>query len=191
MQIIGSDIRLRESMDRFLEETGVPPAVITVSEEVWQQTHRNFRSYSKDRYSQLFEDNTHLLIVYTVPESSRGSLSPGDWEFECITGDLAEPSINPPLADRFARKIYDLLCEEDGPGQAFCEAFDWLIEERSHILKLNQEEILLFLSRSPIAFAPYLIDLYMRLKRYRYRTAMLDTPPEPDPEHPRRKIRRI
>lgn len=195
IQVIASELPLRESMERFLEKTGVSPAVITVSQEAWQQTNKGFREFSKDQYCQLFNDEDHLLIVYSVPESSRGSQNTGtplrDWKFECIAGNNVTASINPPLSGRFAKNIYDLLCTESDPGQVLSSAFDWLIQERSHIFKLNQEIILLFLSRSPIIFAPYLINLYRRFKRYKYRTASPDTPPVQDLQNPRKKIRKI
>ena len=178
MQVISNEERLRKTMNRFYEETTVTPAVITVSEEQWQQTHDDFPQFALQQYNDHFEDEFHLLIVYAVPERCRGNLqtgsSRGQWHFECIIGNDVEESISDELSVRFSKNIYDRLVKEKDPGRVFAASFNWLIDTRSSFVESNRGIVVTFTLLSPFTFAPYLLNFYRTCRRFKYRNAVLD-----------------
>ena len=75
---------LNDALTGFYEKTEIPPAVITVSPEVWKD-NGSLEDYAYDRYLSEFDDENHWLIVYTQ-KGERGDID-FDWSFEGMQGD--------------------------------------------------------------------------------------------------------
>ena len=122
--------RLKAAMIRFYEETGVVPAVQTITQEEWSGSFSSLESYAYREYGKLFKDEYHWLIVYSVPQNERGRPDFSSWSFEGMIGDDTGPSVNDALCYRFTRDTYQSLEANHGPEEALCRAWGNLLRDR-------------------------------------------------------------
>ena len=94
---------LYASMQSFGEKTGISPAVVTVSENVWAGNYTTLESYAYDRYVTEFSDEMHWLIVYSVPSEG------GIWQWEGMQGDNTDPILTEFAAERFNSNLQSML----------------------------------------------------------------------------------
>lgn len=172
--VIADEEGLRQKLAAFYTETGVTPAVKTVSREQWAREHRTLMRYALDQYYLMFPDEKHWLIVYSRETDSTGVLQPDQWQFEGIIGDNTGASINDWMCEKFTEQTYENLIRMEDPGQAIGKSFASLQRQRGHILSYNCKAILPLIL--PILFfgPSAVLQTVSVIRSYRYKDAVLD-----------------
>lgn len=122
--VIDDRIKLNQSLAAFLDKTGVTPAVVTLSNEGWNNYFTSLENKAFDLYVNSFEDEKHWLIVYSKPEQPDPAFV--DWYWEGIQGDETVNIITEKMADEFGVRLQKYLTADSRytVGQAFAKAFD-------------------------------------------------------------------
>lgn len=68
IQVIEDRLSLQHELESFRTETGIIPAVITLTDESWMQNNENLSNTALQLYLNHFTDESHWLIVYSQPE---------------------------------------------------------------------------------------------------------------------------
>ena len=74
--VIANEASVNSAMASFESETGVSPAIFTISDSL---TGDDFRSYARDVYSSNFDDQDHVVVVYQLNPQ-------GVWSWTCVFG---------------------------------------------------------------------------------------------------------
>lgn len=135
---------LNETFKAFRDNTGITPALYTVSYEEYSGEYSSLERYSYYKYLNLFEDEKHWLIVYS---SQSGSIK-GNWAFEGMQGDDTDNIITSKFAKKLTKDIYNGLNNTDeSPAVVINNAFN---DVNSTIMKKGLEA-------NPMAFMILLI----------------------------------
>ena len=166
---------LEQKLTAFYEKTGVTPAVETVNEEEWRDTHHSLKNYAMEEYYRLFEDENHWLIVYSRGCDSAGNLTSAIWSFEGIIGDDTEDSISDWMCSVFTKQTYRNLSYTSDPGKAIGMSFTmlrWLWK----VGFLSENAFWFVMSLEIILFCniPLMKGLYDTVRAKKYMGAVLD-----------------
>ncbi len=74
--VIADEASLNSAMASFESDTGISPAIFTISDQL---SGDDFRQYARDIYNTNFSDQDHVLIVYQVTPQ-------GTWSWTCVFG---------------------------------------------------------------------------------------------------------
>lgn len=107
LDIIEDKASLRQAMQDFLDETGITPAVMTITNESWQPYYSSLANKAYDLYVNAFTDESHWLIVYSQPETADPSFM--DWHWEGMQGDDTVTIITEDVADDFGLRLQKYL----------------------------------------------------------------------------------
>ena len=80
---VQDEAALRNTMESFLDETGITLSLITDTNDAWEDYYNSMEYYAYDMYVQRFPDESHWLIVYTTDNGKDFD----DWHFEGMQGD--------------------------------------------------------------------------------------------------------
>ena len=121
--IFKDEAKLRRSMKDFYEETGIVPAVITVSNDTWNKDYKNLEKYAFDVYVNRFPDERHFLIVYSSAIKGDGF---DDWFCEGMQGDYTDPVITEKRGKDFNEYLYKRLLQREtySVDEAIADTFD-------------------------------------------------------------------
>ena len=133
--VIPDRLAVEDAFKRFFDETGITPAVKTLTQEEWEETCTKYENlgtynllekYAFDWYVDHFEDEKHWLIVYR-PDND---LSDGfdDWRWEGMQGDDTDPILSSRETDLFNKTFQKCLLQRNqySVGEALITAFDTL-----------------------------------------------------------------
>ena len=151
---------LKKSMKAFYEETGIVPAVITVSNDTWNEDYKDLEKFAYNTYVERFNDEVHWLIVYSSAEKDNGF---DDWYWEGMQGDLTDPILTSERAGKFTVSLHERFLQRDkySVDEAIAATFD---EYRPHMMNMYVDTamfvvmLFLFLSMSGLSFL-YLFTL--------------------------------
>ena len=177
--VIKDEEALRRRLTAFYEKTGVTPAVQTVGEEVWRDTHYSLMNYAKAEYDRLFEDECHWLIVYSRGTDSAGNLTNAIWSFEGIIGDDTVDSISDRMCSVFTKQTYRNLGYMSDPGKAIGKSFS-LVRILWKVGFLSENAFWFMMSLEIILFwnLPLMKGIYDTVRAKKYIGAVLDDPPK-------------
>lgn len=115
--------KLKESLKDFYAETGIIPAVITVSNEEWKTEYSSLERYAYAQYVSRFKDEYHWLIVYSETINDDGF---NDWYWEGMQGDDTDIILTEKRADEFTQSLQKrlLLREKYSVDDAIAVTFD-------------------------------------------------------------------
>ena len=115
---------LEESLEEFFDTTGIVPAVVTVNNEDWMDDYTNLERYSFHRYTEMFKDEKHWLIVYSEPEDPDEDFN--DWYWEGMQGDDTDRILTTKKTDSFNKDLQKFLLNRDrySVADAIAKAFD-------------------------------------------------------------------
>ncbi len=108
--IFENEKKLRRSMESFYDTTGIVPAVITVSNDEWNEDYTTLEAYAYDVYVQRFPDEVHWLIVYSENVKDNGF---NDWYWEGMQGDRTDPVLTEERAGEFTEDLHDKLMKRN------------------------------------------------------------------------------
>ncbi|MBQ6303164.1 MAG: hypothetical protein IJK83_03985 [Clostridiales bacterium] len=100
--------KLEKSMKEFYKTTGIVPAVITVTNETWNEDYTSLENYAYDVYVNRFPDEVHWLIVYSEEIKPDGF---NDWYWEGMQGDNTDPVLTEKHADAFTQSLHKRLSQ--------------------------------------------------------------------------------
>ena len=138
--VIKDEDRLKESMESFFDTTGIVPAVVTISNETWQENYTNLEAYAYDLYVNRFRDEYHWLIVYSEAEKDNGF---SDWYWEGMQGNNTDPILTEDIADRFTESLHTRLLQRDkyDVDTAIAVTFD---EYNPQMMKVRMDKVVFF-----------------------------------------------
>lgn len=156
---------LKKSMKAFYEETGIVPAVITVSNDEWKQDYSSLEKYAYKVYVKRFDDEAHWLIIYSESVKDNGFV---DWYWEGMQGDDTDHIITENRADDFTGSLNDRLLQRDkySVDEAITATFD---EYRPQMMKISLNTpmfiafLCMFLLTSGLS-VPYFFSVFKRSK---------------------------
>lgn len=123
INVIDDKASLEQSLQAFQNQTGITPAVTTLTNESWQSHYTSLEAKAFDLYVNSFCDEQHWLIVYSQPENPDAAFV--DWHWEGIAGDDTAPILTDTVIDLFGNKLQKYLTiERIGVGEAIASAFD-------------------------------------------------------------------
>ncbi|MBR3341217.1 MAG: hypothetical protein IKG30_06330 [Clostridiales bacterium] len=132
--MIADDDTLTGTLNDYYGLTGICPAIYTVYRETWEYEYADLETYAYCTYVENFEDESHFVIVYSVPESDAelvrsGKLDVPNYEWEAVQGDDTDLILTEGMFRRFANLIQDDLEAGKDPGIAFDNAFKFAIKD--------------------------------------------------------------
>ena len=74
--VIADESAVNSAMASFASDTGVSPAIFTISNSL---SGDDFRQYARDTYAANFSDQDHVLIMYQLTPA-------GTWSWTCVFG---------------------------------------------------------------------------------------------------------
>lgn len=107
---LGNTAELENAMQQFLDATGISPAVEIIYDGV---DLGNLEAYAHGRYTALFRDEYHWLIVLSLPRDFR-SAEHMEWRWEGIIGDSCYPAVSDGMERKFTNIIQNHLKKADG-----------------------------------------------------------------------------
>ncbi len=110
IDVIEDKRELKKSMEEFYDITGIIPAVITVSNEDWNEDYTSLENYAYDLYVNRFDDESHWLIVYSESIKDNGF---NDWYWEGMQGDDTDPVLTERRADAFTVALQEKLLQRN------------------------------------------------------------------------------
>ena len=108
--VVKDEENLKRAMKDFYKETGIVPAVITVSNDTWNKNYKNLEAYAYDVSLDLFPDEAHWLIIYSTAVKEDGF---DDWFCETMQGDRTDPVITEARGKEFNDVLYKRLLQRD------------------------------------------------------------------------------
>ncbi|MBR2523009.1 MAG: TPM domain-containing protein [Clostridiales bacterium] len=124
--VIDDEDELEQTLEKFLDETGIAPSVITVNNEDWETHYVDLETYAYDLYVNHFEDEKHWLLVYSQPRDPDPSFN--DWYWEGMQGNDTDKILTDRKCDDFNQDLQKLLTQSTvTPGSAIEQALDDMI----------------------------------------------------------------
>ena len=122
--VIANEWALQESLEKFIDKTGVTPSVVTVFDDDWSEKYLSLEEYAFDRYLLEFDDEMHWLIVYSRPRNFTSDDSFVDWKWEGMQGNDTDPVLKKRELVKFNNDLQELLCDDSmDAGTAITKAF--------------------------------------------------------------------
>ena len=164
--VIADEWELRDSLDRFMDKTGVTPSVVTIYDDMLEG--RTLEEYATDRYTREFDDEMHWLIVYSKPKvyTSTGFV---DWKWQGMQGDDTNPILKEHEIQKFNNYLHNLLMDENrNVGTSIAESFDYLTSNISRFSKFSSLALPLFM----LGFILFHAYLSLGFNELKYRKAV-------------------
>lgn len=145
--VIDNEKALEDKFEEFYDLTGITPVLITVNYESWNINYKNpdlssfgskyygtLSDYAYDKYLSLFNDEYHMLIVYSEPAQSTSSF--GNWSWELMQGNNTDVILTESVDNRFGKALNKGLSDKNvSVEDAVINAFD---EIMPNIMKAGQ-----------------------------------------------------
>lgn len=120
-------------MDKFLDKTGISLAVMTDTNEAWEENYDSLENYAYDVYVNNWNDESHWLFVYTQPAEVSGDFV--DWYWEGMQGDDTDTLLTSSVTDNFNESLQKYLTADSRYSVA--EAFEEAISETTGSIKVK------------------------------------------------------
>lgn len=142
--VVKDEANLKRSMKDFYDETGIVPALITVSNDTWNKNYKNLEKYAYDVYVNRFPDEAHWLFVYSSATKDDGF---DDWFCEGMQGDYTDPVITEAIGDETKELIYKRLLQRDqySVDEAIASTLDDYTPKMMHTSLKNKAQFYTFL----------------------------------------------
>ncbi|MCR5401840.1 MAG: hypothetical protein K6E78_09645 [Treponema sp.] len=126
MNVVSDRESLYDSLLRFQDETGITPAILTITDKEWKESYSSLEKYAYDWYVDHFSDEMHWLIVYAADTDLSDDFD--DWAWEGMQGDSTDSILKRRERDVFNSELQKSLLQRDkyDVGQAITFAFDEL-----------------------------------------------------------------
>lgn len=124
VDVIADEAGLEKTLETFLEETGIAPAVVTINNEEWQGYYSSLEDYAFSWYVNHFRDEKHWLIIYSQPQIPDVKFN--DWYWEGMQGDDTVRILNDSVCRDFNNELQTYLTASSfyTVGDAIKLAFD-------------------------------------------------------------------
>ena len=146
--VINNTEELTDTLEEFLDTTGIVPAVITVSNDTWKNDYPTLERYAYDAYVSRFKDERHWLIVYSSSTAEDGF---DDWYWEGMQGNDTDNILTEEKVGKFNSALHDMLLQRKkySVGEAIENAFDSL---NSTVMSKNWNKPVFFASTGVSGF---------------------------------------
>ena len=164
--VIADEWELRESLDRFMDKTGVTPSVVTVYDDMLEG--KTIEEYTCDRYQREFDDEMHWLIVYSKPKvyTSTGVV---DCKWNEMKGDDTDPILKERETHKFNNYLQSLLDDDNrNVGTSIAQSFDYITNNISRFPNISALAMPLFM----LGFILFHAYFMLGLNELKYRKAV-------------------
>ena len=164
--VIADEWELRESLDRFMDKTGVTPSVVTVYDDMLEG--KTIEEYTCDRYQREFDDEMHWLIVYSKPKvyTSTGVV---DCKWNEMKGDETDPILKERETHKFNNYLQSLLDDDNrNVGTSIAQSFDYITNNISRFPNISALAMPLFM----LGFILFHAYFMLGLNELKYRKAV-------------------
>lgn len=144
------ELQLIEHLQSFTDETGIPMMIETLHTSDWHKEYYSLENYALNEYTVLCSDESHWLIVYSVPETGE---SADNWKWESIAGDDTVHIITESKANKFGKALQNKLAQR--PSEDVCNSLIQNFDEFTP--KFMKEEVA---TKAGIAFFVLLLMLF-------------------------------
>ena len=173
--IISNDEKLLGTLNEYRALTGITPVIYTVYEEEWNKdTTSDLSEYAMEQYLRTTSDETHFVIVYSVPKdeavaAANGGIKNITYKIRAVQGDLTFPVIRGTTYWKFNGLIKLNSLTGANPGDALEKAFRFAIDDAR--IKLNPSfgcRILTLMDNTPlmIAWIVFLVIFIVIIRKY-------------------------
>ena len=123
--VVNNQKDLYSSLQRFIDVSGVSPAVEIVEDRAWISNYTDLETYAYSEYLRLFDDEKHWLIVISYPEDYK-TAEFVDWKWEGMIGDDCSDAFNDRSEELFTTTIqrYMLRTDLNSVGQNLANAYN-------------------------------------------------------------------
>ena len=151
------------SAETFAKKTGLVPAVMTVDTGVWYGKWASLEFYAWEQYSKLFDDEYHILFVYSLPVGAEFE----DWEWVAIYGDDSLECFSDQRVSMLERSVQDGLYKGN-VGKGFTSALNKSAEDYGKVLASESTPIVaIVFGILPVILFLYLIARIAHVKKLR------------------------
>lgn len=105
--VIDDEDELYDVLEDFYDKTGIVPGVLTINNEEWINENKDFPKVALRKYTSIYNDESHWLIVYSEPENPDPDFN--DWYWEGIQGNNTDKIVTTKVADTFTKEVHKLL----------------------------------------------------------------------------------
>lgn len=105
--VIDDEDELYDVLEDFYKKTGIVPGVLTINNEEWINDNKDFPKVALKKYTSIYDDEAHWLIVYSEPKNPDPEFN--DWYWEGIQGDRTDKIVTRKVADTFTEEVHKLL----------------------------------------------------------------------------------
>ncbi|MBO7472897.1 MAG: hypothetical protein J6U00_02650 [Ruminococcus sp.] len=166
--VIENEWELRDSLEKFMDKTGITPSVVTLYTDDWLEEYTTLEKYAYQRYIDEFNDEMHWLIVYSKSKVYTSSGS-GDWIWEGMQGNDTDPILKKRELKKFNSKLEELLERNDTDvGTAISSAFDDFTDKISFMPDL----LVLIMPLFMLIFVLFHAYFMLGLNELKYRNAV-------------------
>ncbi len=119
---------LNETLNSFLELTGISPVIVTAYNETWEGKYTDLEKYAYEFYVSSFKDEKHWLIVYTEPIVHDKNFVA--WYWEGMQGDDTDSVLTSDVSSEFNKMLQDSLyrSSEYTTAEAFNYSFKTIMK---------------------------------------------------------------
>ena len=114
---------LAQALEEFYQLTKIRPAIITVEEQSWINNYDSMEVFAYDMYVNIFDDEKHWLLIYSVPPLTDDNFE--NWKWEGMQGDYTDPILTTDETSAFNKNLHKMLLDRNSYSveEAFEQAF--------------------------------------------------------------------
>ena len=120
--VLSDDSALEKSLEAFADKTHITPAVITVNNNVWQNSYSSLEKYAYNRYLDEFDDENHWLIIYSEPQVHTSDFV--EWYWEGMQGDNTDAILTTSVTGQFNSDLQRHLEQNEDIAGSIAASFD-------------------------------------------------------------------
>lgn len=171
IDVIDNDVSLEAALEEYNDTTGICPVIYTMYESE-ASGYSSLEKFAYDKYLQLFSDERHYLMVYTIPEEQAedyksGELKVPDFNWEIMIGDDTDALYREVL---FTSGFHNQLEAGTPPGVAFENTIEELNAYDQQLIKSRTQfslsKLLPFLIVGLFFLIP-IISMIIKIKKER------------------------
>lgn len=128
LDVLDNEQELEDILISFAEEHQIYTVVYTIYEDEWSGDYSTLEEYTLDKYEELYSDQRHVLIVYSIPRSQvedyrSGNIEIPDYYWELVQGGRCDAVLTESVLRVFVHCVSEHMENGDNPGDAFIAGF--------------------------------------------------------------------
>ena len=140
IDVIEDEEALTEALVEYNDITGICPVVYTCYIDEYAGQYSDCESFAYDKYLEMFSDERHYLIVYSIPQSqaqayASGELEVPDFIWEIMVGDDTDRLYTAKVQNDFVSSVHSGFDRGDDVGQVIASAIRTAGKQDENLIK--------------------------------------------------------